>query len=63
MKRSSDVGCDHLLIASGCLGDVHKAIELCKISDKYYTTAGIHPCRAAELNKGDPYKYLADLKD
>lgn len=50
------------LIVSDVLGNVHKAIELCKLSDKYYTTAGIHPCRAAELSKGDPYKYLADLR-
>ena len=29
MQRATDVGCDHLLIASGCLGDLKRARELC----------------------------------
>ncbi|CAD8147016.1 unnamed protein product [Paramecium pentaurelia] len=62
MKRASDIGCEHLLIASGCLGDLIKARELCQLSPYYYTTAGIHPCRAAELNKN--YQgYMGDLID
>lgn len=29
MKRASEIGCNHLLIASGCLSDLKKARELC----------------------------------
>ncbi|CAK67449.1 unnamed protein product (macronuclear) [Paramecium tetraurelia] len=62
LKRASDIGCEHLLISSGCLSDLKKTRELCQLSPNYYTTAGIHPCRAYELNK-DYYGYMGELKD
>ena len=62
MKRASDIGCEQLLIASGCLGDLKKARELCQMSPNYYTTAGIHPCRAAELNNNFN-GYMDELRD
>lgn len=49
-KRSNEVGCEHLLIASGNLSDLKESIKLCALSHNYYTTAGVHPCRAAEYN-------------
>lgn len=62
IQRAEDVGCSHLLIASGHLADIEKALELCKLSPNFYTTAGIHPCRAAEPAK-NPKQYLARVHE
>lgn len=61
IKRAENVGCQHLLIASGCLGDIKHAIQLCAQSPHFYTTAGIHPCRANEPTK-NPQQYWDQLK-
>lgn len=47
-KRSDDFGVSHLLIASGNIEDLEESYELCKRSQNYFTTAGVHPCRANE---------------
>ena len=47
-SRSEKAGVSHLLIASGNSQDLIDSFELCKKSDTYWTTAGVHPCRANE---------------
>jgi TatD DNase family protein len=47
IRRSRQIGCDHLLIASGHVEDAIKAFELCQRSPDFYTTIGVHPCRAS----------------
>jgi TatD DNase family protein len=51
LERAKAVGCDRLLIASGYIQDAILSYEICKRSEKYYTTAGVHPCRANEVFK------------
>lgn len=55
IERAASMGCNHLLIASGCLEDVKQALKLCSLSKNFYTTGGIHPCRAAEPEKDEKY--------
>lgn len=46
IQRSLDMGCDKLLIVGGYLEDSEDSYELCKKSDDFYCTVGVHPCRA-----------------
>lgn len=46
IKRAADQGVDRLLIVGGYIEDTLHSEEICKKSDKFYTTVGVHPCRA-----------------
>lgn len=59
-KRSNDFGVTHLLIASGNIPDLEASFELCKRSENYFTTAGVHPCRANEAF-GNIKEYFEEL--
>ena len=60
-KRSHDFGVTHLLLASGNIPDLEESYELCKKNQNYYTTAGVHPCRANEAVE-DIGKYFKRLE-
>jgi TatD DNase family protein len=47
-QRCQDFNVSHLLIASGNIPDLDASYTLCKRSENYFTTAGVHPCRANE---------------
>ena len=49
------------LIASGNIPDLDASYPLCLKSDNYYTTAGVHPCRANEAAK-NVSEYFANLE-
>ncbi len=46
IKRAENDGCDRLLIVGGYLEDSEESFELCKKSEKFFCTVGVHPCRA-----------------
>lgn len=60
-KRCQQFNVSHLLIASGDTEDLLKAYSLCKKSSTFYTTAGLHPCRANQAVDNLP-EYFADLE-
>lgn len=47
VKRACEIGCEHLLIAAGCMEDAHHSYELCHRYKNSYCTIGVHPCRAS----------------
>ncbi len=51
IQRALEVGCDRLLIVSGCLEECEDAYQISKLSDKYACTVGVHPCRVDEVEK------------
>lgn len=46
IQRALDVGCDHLLIAAGCIEDARHSFQMCQTYENCYATIGVHPCRA-----------------
>lgn len=51
VERAKKVNVEKMLFASGCVDDVHASYELAQKSDHFYTTLGVHPCRASEAEK------------
>lgn len=50
-------------MASGHLEDLKDSLEICKLSENFLTTGGLHPCRASEMMRSkDPKKYWEDLE-
>jgi TatD DNase family protein len=60
LKRSHKFGCSHLLLSTGNLEDLLEAYPMSKKSETYWTTAGVHPCRANEAFV-NPEKYFKEL--
>ena len=50
ISRAENYGVRSMLFASGTIEDLHCSYKLCKQSTGFYTTLGIHPCRAT-VNK------------
>jgi len=42
---------EKMLFASGCIEDTHHSYNLSQKSEHFYTTIGVHPCRATEANQ------------
>ncbi|KAF7488151.1 Putative deoxyribonuclease TATDN1 [Sarcoptes scabiei] len=49
LERSIKIGIEKIMITGGCLEDCQKALELAKTDDRLFTTVGVHPTRALEL--------------
>lgn len=49
IQRAASVGCDRLLIVGGYIEDAKKSYNIASASDKLYSTVGVHPCRANEV--------------
>jgi hypothetical protein len=47
IRRAEDNGVKNMLFASGTIEDLHISYKLSKLSEGFYTTLGIHPCRAS----------------
>ena len=47
LQRAEEFGVNKMLFASGTISDLHISYKLSKLSEGYYTTLGIHPCRAS----------------
>lgn len=60
-KRSEQFNVTHLLIASGNIPDLEASYPLCKKSPTFFTTAGVHPCRANEAAP-NVSEYFANLE-
>jgi TatD DNase family protein len=48
IQRAHDYNVDKMLFASGCVEDCHDSYNLSLKSDNFFTTIGVHPCRALE---------------
>ena len=46
IERCNENGVDKLLIVGGYIEDTLECEELIKESETYWTTVGVHPCRA-----------------
>jgi len=47
IERANEYGVNKMLFTSGSLEDLHLSYKLSQKSDNFYTTIGIHPCRAS----------------
>jgi TatD DNase family protein len=47
IRRAESYGVKNMLFASGTIEDLHISYKLSKLSEGFYTTLGIHPCRAS----------------
>ena len=47
IERASEYGVQKMLFASGSIEDLHLSFKLTQKSDDFYTTIGVHPCRAS----------------
>jgi TatD DNase family protein len=65
IARAKKFHVEKMLFASGSLEDAHDSYELTKKGDNFYTTVGVHPCRAqeAENTKIDISEYFLQIKD
>jgi TatD DNase family protein len=55
IERAHQHHVDRMLFASGCIEDLHDSYNLCLKSPQglFYTTIGVHPCRALEAEKSN----------
>lgn len=51
IARAQSFGVEKMLFASGCLEDTEASYALSLKSENFYTTCGVHPCRALEAEK------------
>lgn len=49
IERATKWQVEKMLFASGCIEDLHLSHKLAEKSEHFYTTIGIHPCRALVL--------------
>jgi TatD DNase family protein len=65
IDRAQKYNVEKMLFASGCVEDVHDSYILSQKSENFYTTIGIHPCRAleAEDSKIDIEKYFDHIRE
>lgn len=65
IKRAQDINVVKMLFASGCLEDTHHSYQLSLKSENFYTTIGVHPCRASEANQTgiEIEKYFKMIKE
>ena len=47
IERAKKYNVEKMLFASGCIEDLHISHSLAQKSENFYTTIGIHPCRAS----------------
>ncbi len=47
IERAKEYGVQKMLFASGSIEDLHLSFKLTQKSADFYTTIGIHPCRAS----------------
>lgn len=47
IERAREYGVQKMLFASGSIEDLHLSFKLTQKSEDFYTTIGIHPCRAS----------------
>ena len=57
-QRSKQVGCDRFLLAGGRAKDTIRSYEIAGQYEGCYTTLGVHPCRAAEV---EPPTFVEEL--
>eukprot|EP00048_Salpingoeca_helianthica_P012359 m.178837 g.178837 ORF g.178837 m.178837 type:complete len:363 (-) comp15362_c0_seq1:28-1116(-) len=60
LERAWQAGMQRIIITAGTLADVHKALALCRQDPRLFTTVGVHPTRAMELEHGGE-RYLQQL--
>lgn len=64
LERAKRIGMKKIIITSGCLEDVHDALDICEKYDKdrkfLFTTVGVHPTRCNEFVKN---KYSKSEKE
>jgi len=46
IERAKQYGVEKMLFASGSIEDLHLSFKLSQKSSDFYTTIGVHPCRA-----------------
>jgi len=46
IERAKQYGVEKMLFASGSIEDLHLSFKLTQKSSDFYTTIGVHPCRA-----------------
>jgi len=51
IKRAESYNVEKMLFASGSIEDTHHSYKLSQSSKHFYTTIGVHPCRATEANQ------------
>jgi TatD DNase family protein len=51
LKRAKDYNVSKMLFSAGSILDAHESFKLSQLSNDYYMTVGIHPCRASEAEK------------
>lgn len=51
IQRAKDYKVEKMLFTSGCIEDTHDSYNLSLKSEHFYTTVGVHPCRASEAEK------------
>jgi TatD DNase family protein len=49
IKRAHNFNVEKMLFASGSIDDLHDSYSLASKGNDYYTTIGIHPCRASVI--------------
>eukprot|EP01124_Arcella_intermedia_P023784 TRINITY_DN3852_c0_g1_i1.p1 TRINITY_DN3852_c0_g1~~TRINITY_DN3852_c0_g1_i1.p1 ORF type:complete len:393 (-),score=102.46 TRINITY_DN3852_c0_g1_i1:23-1201(-) len=49
LERARKVGLKEIIITSGSLQDLKRALELCNLEEGLYTTIGVHPTRASDF--------------
>lgn len=47
IERAREYGVEKMLFASGSIEDLHLSFKLTQKSEDFYTTIGVHPCRAS----------------
>jgi TatD DNase family protein len=62
LQRAWAAGMQRIVITAGTLADVHKALVLCRQDERLFTTVGVHPTRAQELEQGGE-QYMKQLLD
>jgi len=50
IERAKEYGVQKMLFASGSIEDLLLSFKLTQKSEDFYTTIGIHPCRASVIN-------------
>lgn len=65
IERASNFDVEKMLFASGCIEDIHDSYVLSQKSNNFYTTIGVHPCRAfeAENTKIDIDSYFQHIRE
>jgi TatD DNase family protein len=65
IDRARKYSVTKMLFASGCVEDVHDSYVLAQKSEDFYTTIGVHPCRASEAeNKNiEINSYFEHIRD